>query len=96
MTEVHRLPPPYQVALTFNPDQVNRFRSGQLGVWRVTNCYELFQGLTGIKHRIPIEYGDGILFVPTVKHYRNGVIVNPFKLLKEYQSNVKINDHDRG
>jgi len=70
----------YQVALTFNPDQVNRFRSGQLGVWRVVNCYSI----AGIE-RVPIEYGDGILFAPTVKHYRNGVIVNPYKLLREYQ-----------
>lgn len=70
----------YQAALTFNPSHVNRFRKGQLGMWRVASSTIIRSDKPLI---IKIGVIDGTLLMPATKLYSRGVVVNPKKLLDD-------------
>lgn len=91
--------------LTFDPMQVNRFRRGQRGAWRIVDCDTpadeptiavLLGGYrnveTRVLHFIEANYR---MQMPVARRYPRGAIVNPLRLLKEYHL-AKNNDRDRG
>lgn len=91
-----------QAIISFSATSQNTSRKGQFGAWRIVRCDDVDQeyaiGVAGQLVRKPAQTTKTIkvLVMPVDRLYRPGVLVDPLKLLKRYQSHVSRNSADRG